>query len=154
MFVPPCGQTFEDNIRLRLYHCPAAWSRRKTQYLGIYTGRSVRAIGRIAKVVACTIDPSIRRVAPLTGQVAHTLTEDEQQRILEATECAKRHGWNITQDNKFYLLDSLELTDFQKQTPRGIQGHRYIDLDSVFGAGKTPSELPELAVALHTKRWQ
>jgi hypothetical protein len=58
IFVPPCGQSFEHNIRLSLYHCPAAWSRRKTKYLGVYTERSIRAIGRIAKVIACTINLS------------------------------------------------------------------------------------------------
>jgi hypothetical protein len=154
IFVPPCGQSFEDNIRLRLYHCPAAWSRRKTEYLGIYTGRSVRAIGKISNVVACTVDSSARTITPLTAQSAVPLAQDEVRRILEATECAKRHGWDITQDNKFYLLDPLELTDFQKESPRGIQGHRYIDLEGVFGHGKIPKGLPELASALRGHKWQ
>lgn len=154
VFVPPCGQSYEHNIRFQLYHCPAAWNRRKTAYLGIYNDRSVRAIGRIAKIVYCTIDLQARTVIPLVEHGADTLTKDECDRLLGAAESAEQQAWDITHDTKFYLMDSLELTDFKKSTPRGIQGHRYVDLETVFGEERIPSTLPALAGALRTRSWQ
>jgi hypothetical protein len=153
IFVPPCGYSFEDNIRLHLYHCPAAWTRRKTKYLGIYHDKSIQAIGQISRVLACTVDRVHREVTPLPGQ-GGPVTPDEKEHILQATEAATQHGWDTTTDNKFYLLEPLELTDFQKTSSGGIQGHRYIDLEDILGRGGIPPTLRGLADALRNHTWQ
>lgn len=53
LFVPPCSQSFEINVRHKLYFCPSNWSRRNVQYLGIYRNKTVQYIGQISKVVHC-----------------------------------------------------------------------------------------------------
>ena len=34
-FVPPCGQSFEINVKNKRYFCPSDWSRRNVTYLGV-----------------------------------------------------------------------------------------------------------------------
>ncbi len=55
MFVPPCGVSLDDNLEFKLYYCPTSWTRRKTRYLGVYANKAVRAIGRVAKVIAANV---------------------------------------------------------------------------------------------------
>ena len=62
MFTPPCGQSFEDNHKYRLYYCPVTRSQRATNFLGIYADKSVRLIGEISKTIECNID-----ITPASG---------------------------------------------------------------------------------------
>jgi hypothetical protein len=100
LFVPPCGQSFEDNEEFWLYYCPATWSRRNARYLGIYKEKRVRAIGRVLKVVACNVDAESGGWAPLP-EATQTLTEDEELRIAGATRKAQSRGWDLTSGHKF-----------------------------------------------------
>jgi hypothetical protein len=150
LFVPPCGQSYEANEAFHLYYCPASWTRRNAKYLGVYAQRTVRSIGRIAKVVSCTIDLKANSVTVLKGQ--EKLTSDEQARILGAARNAETHKWNITVGHKFYLCDLFEETDFRKTSPGGIWGHRYFDLEKVLGV-KVPSDLKSLAALLRQHPW-
>jgi hypothetical protein len=151
LFVPPCGKSFEVNERLHLYYCPATWSRRKAKYLGIYKERNVRAIGEISKTAACTIDVPHRAVTVIDDIVA--LTPGEKERIIEATIDARSRSWDITAGHKFYLCDSMELTEFRKTSSGGIMGHRYFDLEHILGSS-LPKDLTALAAALREHEWE
>ena len=56
LFVPPCGQSFEENVRWGLYYCVATRSRRSGRWLGVYKDKSVRAVGRIELVLEVSSD--------------------------------------------------------------------------------------------------
>lgn len=151
LFVPPCGQSFEANEKLRLYYCPATRSRRKARYLGIYTQKSVRAIGEIVKTVVCSVD--VPKCAVTVVDAGPSLTREEQQRIIEATIDARSHNWDITAGHKFYLCDTVEPTDFRKASPGGIMGHRYFDLEDVLGSS-LPHDVATLAALLRNHEWE
>lgn len=152
LFAPGCGRSFEDNLKYRLYYCPAAWSRREAAYLGIYANRAVRAIGRIAKVVACEVDADSGTVTELPG--AGSLSPDERHRILAASQSAlANNGWDLGRTpHKFYLCDRLEPTEFRKESPGGMRGHRYFDLEEILG-GAIPESVGELAQLLRRPVW-
>jgi hypothetical protein len=95
VFVPPCGQSFEENEEFRLYYCPATWTRRNAKYLGIYKDKRVRAIGQIVKVVACNVNLDAN-TATILPNGAETLTAEEEQRILGASRKAQKRGWDIS----------------------------------------------------------
>ncbi|SRR5712692_1742445 len=151
LFVPPCGQSFEANERFHLYYCPVNWSRRKAKYLGIYAQKTVRAIGRIAKTVACTVNIVTSTVSAAEGDA--TLARDEEERILEATKEAETRGWDITFGHKFYLCDALQETDFRKTSHGGIMGHRYFDLEEVL-ENRVPEDMSALAASLRQRTWK
>jgi hypothetical protein len=150
LFVPPCGVSFEDNLQFALYYCDVTWNRRKARYLGIYAERAVRAIGRIAKVVACDVDLSANKVAVKDGDI--TLTAGEEQRVLGATKNAQKHGWDLSKGDKFYLCDELAETDFRKVSSGGIMGHRYFDLRQIVGPN-VPNNATALATLLRGRVW-
>lgn len=151
MFVPPCGQSFDDNKEFSLYYCPVGYNRRKTAYLGVYSNRAVQLIGKIKKVVACDVGADGQTVQAEDN--ASDLTDDEKRTIVGVVRAAKcRRNWDISTGHKFFLCDGLAETDFQKATRGGIQGHRYVDLREHLKSG-IPTTVQELANALRGHRW-
>ncbi len=135
----------------RLYYCPAARRHRDAEYLGVYANKTVRSIGYIAKIVACRIKVKTRTVSVVEGPV---ITDDERDRILGATEEAKAREWDLTEDHKFYLCDTMEETDFRKVSPTGIRRSRYFDLGQILHVTVLPDELSMLATMLRDHEWR
>ena len=155
MFVPPCGRSYKENIKYKLYYCPASWSRRKAKYLGIYAKKAVRAIGEITKIVTCNVnlEDKTLEVLEIEGE-GDPLTTEERSRILGAAqEASASHGWDLSTNAKFFLCDNMELSKFRKQSSGGIMGHRYFDLRSVLSS-PLPDSLHELAKRLESKDWE
>lgn len=121
LFVPPCGESFDDNVRYRLYYCPATRSRRLGNWFGVYREKCVHAIGAISRV----LDVSFRDgVIETPGASA-----EERERILGAIDAAKARDWDLLEESHtFYLCADLVPTHFVKDSPGGIPGHRYFDL--------------------------
>jgi hypothetical protein len=153
MFVPPCGRSYEENIRYKLYYCPASWSRRKAKYLGIYANKVVRAVGEVKKIVSCNVSLANQQVEVLEID-GEPLTDEERARILGAAQCALNHsGWNLSTDGKFFLCDRMESTTFKKISSGGIMGHRYFNLKKELQES-LPEKLEDLAERLAVKTWK
>lgn len=150
IFVPPCGQSFEINVKHKLYFCPSDWSRRKVKYLGIYREKAVQYIGEISKIVHCELNGEQLLKA---GGGPLSLSTSETTRIAGAiSDARKTTGWDITTGHKFFLCDDLIPTDFRKSDRGGIMGHRYLNLQGYFSDRKRMA-LPEIAAALAGKTW-
>jgi hypothetical protein len=149
LFVPPCGKSLAINVAQRLYFCPDTWPRRVTGYVGFYKDKAVRHVGDLAKVVHAELDDNkIHSTLPNGKTVA--LSAGENQRILTAiVDAATGLGWDITSGNKFFLCGELRTTEFAKQSPGGIMGHRYFDLKQ-YGKARN---LDEVAASLSGQRW-
>lgn len=146
LFVPPCGESFDDNLRYRLYYCPATRSRRLGHWFGVYREKCVHAIGAIHRV----LDVSVRDGIVETPGA----TVEERERILGAIEAAKSRDWDLLEEpHTFYLFADLVPTMFVKDSPGGIPGHRYFDLRKLdLRKGETlSSEL--IARQLSSRRW-
>ncbi len=150
MFTPPCGQSFDENIEYMLYYCPRSWNRRASKYLGIYSKKSIRSIGRISKIVDCKIDTEKEKVVACEPDIS----ELERERIVGATKAAfEMRGWNISDQHKFYLCDKMVETNFEKTSPGGIQGHRYFDLGEVLHKEQLPS-IETIGELLKGQTWE
>jgi hypothetical protein len=150
IFVPPCGQSFDINVKHKLYFCPSDWSRRKVRYLGIYREKTVQYIGEISKVVHCEL---VGGALLKAGGGHPSLSSFEEARILGAmSDAGKAAGWDITTGHKFFLCDDLVPTDFRKSDRGGIMGHRYLNLQGYL-AGRKKMVPPEIAVELTGKTW-
>jgi hypothetical protein len=152
IFVPPCGQSFDINVKHKLYFCPADWSRRNVKYLGIYKQKSVHHIGQISKIAHCE---RAGRQLLVRGMNSATLSSEEQARISSAIEDARAStaGWDISAGHKFFLCDDLAPSDFRKSSPGGIMGHRYINLQEYLPSPRR-MELTEIASSLQGKTWK
>lgn len=152
VFVPPCGQSFDINVRHSLYFCPSDWSRRSVRYLGIYRDKSVQFVGRIAKIASCEM--AGRNLVGRDGGDLQ-LSESERSRVLAAMADAKEHnGWDISDGHKFFLCDELTKTAFRKRSRGGIMGHRYIDLRTYLPSSRKQMTLQEIAAALSGQTWE
>ena len=118
MLAVPCGRTIDENIKYDLYYCPSR-VRHKTRasFLGLYAGKSVRALGRIKKIVVChSIDLKLRSFKFAAGW--DEPNERERQRIVSAARGSvgdpKKADFFITNDVKYYPCDEMVETDFRK----------------------------------------
>lgn len=152
MFVPPCGESYEENEKFSLYYCPATRNHRKAKYLGIYKDKMVRSIGRIVKVVTCDVNINAKTVKLVDG--GEKLTKEEEKRIIGATRSAQDHDWDLSSGHKFFLFDALEKTEFKKLSAGGMWRHRYFDLENILGTKKMPNNVKELATLLRDKTWE
>jgi len=150
MFVPPCGKSYGDNIQFSLYYWPESRSWRRTAYLGVYRAKAIHKVGRIAKVVACSVDTERDTVTPVEADT--TLTPEDKQRILGVTRAAAaRRGWDLRRGHRFFLCDRLEDTHYNKASPGGMRGHRYFDLGNILG--DIPKDVAELGRRLQSETW-
>jgi hypothetical protein len=152
IFVPPCGKSLDENVQHRLYYCPITRSIRNTKYLGVYAKKTIQAIGKITKVVACDVDLGKKTVKEHKDQ--QKLTENEKQRILGASKAAEDHGWDLSWDHRFFLCDEMFKTDFLKASPGSMMGRRYIDIQDILGDQKIPDDLGDLATLLRKYKWK
>ena len=112
----------------------------------------VQKIGRITKVVACDVDVEREIVTPIDPSTV--LTPEESRRIVGVTQAAaERRGWSLQRDHQFFLCDRLEDTAFCKNSPGGIQSHRYFDLADYL-KGSVPTDIADLGKALRDVTWK
>ena len=145
LFIPPCGDTHEINARLKLYYCSRHRNIRKSEYLGIYTNKEVRHIGRIREVVSCCLNED-----GTLNVIEGKPNSDEQERLKTAIQERR-----LSPDHQFFLCSEMEETSFKKQTKGGMQRHRYFDLgqEVLEGDENVPNNLEELAAELRKIPW-
>jgi hypothetical protein len=150
-------KSMEENKRFRLYYDWADHKHRNAGIIGLYGEKTVQLVGRITKVVACVVNANANSVTVVGGR--QTLGRDEKDRILGATEAAKKRiipndpNWRLEKDHQFFLCDTLEETDFRKASPHGMRGRRYFDLEEVLGR-PVPGTVGELARLLREHEWE
>ncbi|MGY3032729.1 hypothetical protein ACVIIV_001899 [Bradyrhizobium sp. USDA 4354] len=151
IFVPPCGQSFDINIKHKLYFCPSDWSRRNVKYLGLYKDKSVQYLGQITRIVHCE---RIGQQLVTLGADTAPLSHSEQLRVSAAMDDARTStaGWDISVGHKFFLCEELLPTAFNKSSRGGIMGHRYLNLQGYLPAARRMS-LAEIGAALNGKTW-
>lgn len=150
IFVPPCGQSFEINRQFQLYFCPAEWSRRNVRYIGIYKEKSVRYIGEIRHVIRAELNSNGDLTCEDEAGVALKPAQEHVERIKSAMQMTKPI-WDVSHGHKFFLCDKLAATDFRKTSPKGIFGHRYLNLGPYLRPGIS---IEHLADTLKSKTWE
>jgi predicted lactoylglutathione lyase len=146
MIAFPCGRSYKENIDYKLYYEPPTRSFRDHKYLGIYHNKTIRAIGEVKKHVIVKIknDKVISE---------DNLNENERKRILAAYKEAKdKRDWDLS-GNRFYLLDEIYETEYNKVSPGGMRGKQYFDLGYILETEKLP-DVKEIAESLSEKEWE
>jgi hypothetical protein len=148
MMAVPVGATFDENFELRLYYAPTHRGYRKHQFLGLYTRKSVRAVGEIENVVTADLRGA-RLVlhAPRSG-----ITPEQQEHIRRAMLLAKEHDWDITTGHNFFLVRHFVETDFRKSSHGGMRSTRYFNLFDELGT--TPVDAVSVAAKLNGRSWE
>lgn len=146
------GATLVENIDLRLYYAPTDRGFQKHRYIGLYSQKSIRAIGEVENIVVADF---------VTGKLSATqstsmLTKEQEERILKAISLAPGHGYDIRSGHRFFLVKEFVPTSFRKTSSGGLLAKRYFSLRDELEL--TPdAEFPvieAIAAALRERTWE
>ncbi|MDU5807422.1 MAG: hypothetical protein E6Z55_08125 [Peptoniphilus harei] len=144
------GTTFEFNKSNNVYYDNVDRGFRPHDYLGLYTQKSLRLIGKIvAQIRAVEVDGEINFVTEL-GE----LTDERKEKIKDAMDDAKSYGYDLRNyEHRYFFVDKFYDTDFKKITKRAPLGTRVFDLTEVLGRENLP-DVSEIADLLKDKTWE
>lgn len=132
MLVIACGWTLHHNFQCNVYYDPDDRGYSRCTHLGIYKDKRVQGIGKIENIVTAHIDSNGKLIVKSTtnGKV----TQEQEQNIIDIVNAAKKDlGWNISEGHKFFCVDKFHDTAFWKNTPNGLFGRRYFDINDYVG---------------------
>lgn len=141
------GATFDFNVSRNLYFDSINRGFSPHDYLGLYKGKSIRAIGKInAIVTGVTTELGVEFKAEL-GE----LTNERREQIAKAIDDGLSSGYSMT-DLRFFFVEKFYETDFKKVTPRAPMGTRVFDLSDILETEQL-SSTEDIAEILKTKTW-
>ena len=150
MRVQLAGTTFDFNVSSNVYYDNAERGFRPHDILGLYTNKSVRAIGKvIARITAIGKEDGSIEFKSEFGE----LTEERKESIRNAMEDGKTYGYDLmTVEHRYFFVEKFYETDFKKVTPRAPMGSRVFDLTQVLGTDQLP-DTAQLAEMLKKETW-
>ena len=142
------GTTLQFNIENGLYYDSIDRGFSAHSYIGLYSQKSVRAIGKITAIVTAVKTDSGDYVYT---EEQGTLTDGMILLIQNAVDDAANYGYGMER-TRYFFVDKFHETDFKKITPRAPMGSRMFDLSQILNTKKLPST-EEIAKALRNKEW-
>lgn len=144
------GTTIDFNMANNVYYDNAERGFRAHDYLGLYTQKSVRAIGKIcARIRAVETDTGVEYKAEY-GDV----TEERKQLIAKAMADGDSHGYDLrTIEHRYFFVEKFYETDFNKLSKGGSMGTKIFDLSQLLNT-KDIHNVKETAEKLKTMSWR
>lgn len=143
------GTTFNFNVSECVYYEKADRNFRAHDYLGLYTNKSIRAIGKItAMIIAIPTENGLDCISE-QGEI----TEEHKRKIINAIKDSEQYGYDLkTVRHRYFFVDKFYITDFKKSTLRAPMGSRVFDLTQVLDTIELP-DIKEIADILKNKTW-
>ncbi len=143
------GRTFDFNVRENVYYDKAERGFRAHDYLGLYTNKSVRAIGKVcARITAIETEQGMQYKAEY-GE----LTEERKEKIQKAIKDGTSYGYDLKSiEHRYFFVEEFFPTDFPKKTPKPPMGSRVFNLTEELDLDKLP-DTKAIAELLLSKSW-
>ena len=143
------GITLQFNQKANVYYDTLAHSPQNYPYIGLYTEKAVRAIGKVEAVIVTEFVDNVLHYCAEQGEV----TAERKQTILEAIEDGKKYGYNLLRcPHKYFFVEQFFQTDFQKASYGGARYVKVFELNALLGTDELPST-EEIAKLLAGKTW-
>jgi hypothetical protein len=143
------GLSKNENLQYGIYYDPV--SRKNNigfKYLALYDKKKIFAIGELTKIVECNY---INGELELVNNAAKSMTPEEYDRV-KGIICST-HYYDLTSNNKFYLVDHFYPTDFEKISYQSMRSKRYFNLlDSIELTNEDTAE--SISILLNGKKWE
>lgn len=152
--VVPSRPSLAINEEFELYFQPVDRGYSNFEYLGLYSGKAVRFIGRVELEIETKGLKDGSLDLEIKGQT-NSLTEKQLSRILGAIRLSKeRLGWELENNFRFFLLKEFTETNYAKSSKFGIQGARFFDLSEILpGIEEEEQSAVIVAGKLANKSW-
>ncbi len=130
MRIVPCGQSVGINLRHGIYFQPSDRGYTNHAFVGIYSQKAVQAVLEIKSVFDVELNGTDLKKQRVQGED----TDAYDNSIRDIIDDAKKHcGYDIESGTRFFC-GTVERTSYQKVTPGGIQGARFVNLKEVLGS--------------------
>lgn len=144
------GTTLQFNQKANVYYDTLAHSPQNYPYIGLYTEKAVRAIGKVEAVIVTEVVDNVLQYRAEQGEV----TAERKQTILEAIEDGKKYGYNLLRcSHKYFFVEQFFQTEYKKTSPGGARFVKVFDLNKLLGVDELPST-EEIAKILAKKIWE
>ena len=144
------GTTFQFNKKANVYYDTLAHSPQNYPYIGLYTDKAVRAIGKVNAVIVTEFADNVLLYRAEQGEI----TDERKQTILEAIEDGKKYGYNLLRcPHKYFLVEQFFQTEYKKTSYGGARFVKVFDLNKLLGIDELPST-EEIANILAEKTWE
>lgn len=144
-------ETLKDNIDLRLYYDSERLNPSAHGYIGLYSNKSVRAVGKLQKTIILSYEggtPSFK------AESNEPIQEDEENRILNAVQRAEKLGYDLTKEpQRFFLVDEFFETNYPKTSKYPIRKDKRFNLSDLLGKTELPSP-EQIAQQLSDLSWE
>lgn len=142
------GTTLQFNIEHGLYYDSIDRGFSAHRYIGLYSQKSVRAVGKVSAIVTA--------IKSENGDLVYSeelgiLTDERKTLIQKAVEDAAKYGYGMER-TRYFFVEKFYQTDFKKVTPRAPMGSRMFDLSQILGT-KTLPNTEQIAQSLRGKEW-
>lgn len=117
-----------------------------------YKNKTIRAIGEIETIYDAKFNEEssgVEIIDVIKGEVTESIVELTKKVYIEARE---DFGYSLDDDRRFFLVEKYYECDYKKTSKGGLQGTRYIELESVEGYKKEMSA-NDIAELLNGKFW-
>ena len=144
-------ETIEDNIELNLYYDPKSQGCSDHGFIGLYSNKSVRAIGRLQKVVIVSFEGENPTYDIESNEL---VSDDEKLRINEAYIRAEKLGYDLTKEpQRFFLVEQFYETDYAKSSKYPIRKSKRFNLVDILDQLEMPPT-EQIAQQLRTLTWE
>ncbi len=144
------GTTFQFNKKANVYYDTLAHSPQNYPYIGLYTDKAVRAIGKVKAVIVTEFADNVLLYRAEQGEI----TDERKQTILEAIEDGKKYGYNLLRcPHKYFFVEQFFQTEYKKTSYGGARFVKVFDLNKLLGIDELPST-EEIANILAEKTWE
>lgn len=137
MRVVTCGWTLQENFQFNLYYDPADRGYSDHNFVGIYSDKAVKGIGKIENIITANL--------LTTGQLqiidsTATVTPQQEKNIIGVIGAAQtNNNWNIATGQKFFCVEQFCPTNYRKTTKYPLQGSIFFNLKDLLQVTTLPS---------------
>lgn len=145
------GTTFDDNMELNLFYDKESRKYSDHGYIGLYTDKSIRGIGKLKKTII-----AVEKDGQMTyhAEDGESPTKEEIDRINEAIKRAVDYGYNLkTVSHRYFMVEKFYPIDFRKTSKNPIQKSKFFNLAEMFGYQTMP-DTEQIAKDLDGKSWE
>jgi len=150
MRVVTCGWTLQENFQFNLYYDSADRGYSDHNYLGIYSDKAVKGIGKIENIITANLLPT--GLLDIIDKTT-TVTQKQEQSIIEVISVAQiNNNWDISTGHKFFCVEQFYPTNYRKTTKYPLQGTKFFNLKERLQVSTLPST-QDIAQRLNQLEW-
>ena len=140
MLAVPVSETYNFNTKLNIYF--SASKKNIHEYIGLYEKKSIRAVGKIVKVI--DVEKVNEKIL-----IKNEVTPEEERKVLEYKKLCEEANVSMKTPGKIYFVDKFYPTDYKNTGTMGIMNSKKISLKKLL-----PTTTSEIAAQLNGQTWQ